>query len=304
MISQPMEPATTQWPNLFVVGVMRGGTTSLWGYLERHPEIFMSPVKEPHFFTKAGATLAPRYATKKAYLGLFTGASERVRGEASASYFTDGDSPAAIKRVSPDAKVLVILRDPVERAHSHYWHAVSNGHETRTFAEAVCDELAGLRPDGAEAYVKRGLYSEPLRRYLDHFGDNLRVLFLEDLSREPTATMREVFAFLDVDPGAAEDLVAERRNEFRQPRGRVASRILRSCRLRGVAARLVPRRLRSSVEGVLFATGARPAMPAESRALLMDVYAPDEDALQSILGRSLPWKPPHGTAGEGTRSRV
>lgn len=299
-----MDPATTQWPNLFVVGVMRGGTTTLSGYLERHPEIFMSPVKEPHFFTKAGAMLAPRYATEKAYLGLFAGASERIRGEASASYFTDGDSPAAIKRVSPDTKILVILRDPVERAHSHYWHAVGNRRETRTFAEAVRDELAGLRPDGAETYVKRGFYSEPLRRYLDHFGDNVHVLFLEELSREPTATMREVFAFLGVDPGAAENLAVERRNEFRLPRGRLASRILRSRRLRGVAARLVPRRLRPSVEGVLFATGARPAMPEESRALLVDVYASDEDALQSILGRSLPWKRPSGTAGEGTRSRV
>jgi hypothetical protein len=299
-----MDPATTQWPNLFVAGVMRGGTTSLWGYLDRHPEIFMSPVKEPHFFTKAGVTLAPGYATEKAYLGLFAGASERVRGEASASYFTDGDSPAAIKRVSPDAKILVILRDPVERAHSHYWHAVSNGHEVRTFAEAVRDELAGLRPDGAEIYVQRGFYSEPLRRYLDHFGDNVHVLFLEELSREPTATMREVFAFLEVDPGVAEELGVERRNEFRLPRGRFASRILRSRRFREVAARLVPRRLRHSVEEVLFATGTRPAIPAESRALLADVYASDEDALQSILGRSLPWKQPPGTVDEATPSRA
>src|ERR1051325_5513993 len=71
--ARSVDHATPHWPNLFVVGVMRGGTTSLCGYLERHPEIFMSPVKEPHFFTRAGATLAPRYATKKAYLDLFKG---------------------------------------------------------------------------------------------------------------------------------------------------------------------------------------------------------------------------------------
>lgn len=293
----------TQWPNLFVVGVMRGGTTSLWGYLDQHPEIFMSPVKEPHFFTKAGAWLAPQYSTEREYLDLFSGAQERVRGEASASYFTDGDSPAAIKRACPDTKILVILRDPVERAHSHYWHAVSNGHEMRTFADAVRDELAGRRPHGAEIYVKRGFYSEPLRRYRKHFGDNVHVLFLEELSREPRATMREVFAFLDVDPGAAEDLVVERKNEFRLPRGRFASRILRSRRFRGFAVRLAPRRLRPFLEGALFATGARPAMPAEYRAILADVYASDEEALQSILGRALPWKQTPAAGLEGTRSR-
>lgn len=283
-------PQAAEWPNLFVVGVVRGGTTSLWGYFQQHPEIFMSPVKEPHFFTKAGARLAPRYATESAYLGLFSGATERIRGEASASYFGDAASPAAIKRVSPDAKILVILRDPVARAYSHYWHAVGNGHEPRGFAEAVHDELAGRRPDGAEPYVRRGFYSEALRRYLALFGDNVRVLFLEELSRDPATTLRSVFAFLGVDPNVADRLVVERRNESRLPRGRVAGRILRSSRSRKVAAAFVPRRLRSSIEGLLSSRPAQPAMAAETRELLVSVYTPDEDELRSILRRPLPWR--------------
>jgi len=282
--------AGNPWPNLYLVGVVRGGTTSLWGYLQQHPEIFMSPVKEPHFFTTAGATLAPAYATEEAYLRLFAGAHEPVRGEASASYFGDPASPAAIKRVSPDAKILVMLRNPVERAYSHYWHAVGNGRESRPFGEAVREELAGRRPEGTEPYVRRGFYSESLRRYLDLFGDNVRVLFLEELSRDPSSTMRDVFGFIGVDPEVAVDLAPERRNVFQLPRGRVARWILTSHLSRATATLVVPRRLRPRVEQLLLASPARPAMDVELRDLLAGVYEPDEETLRSIVGRPLPWR--------------
>lgn len=281
-----------QWPNLFLVGVVRGGTTSLWAYLQQHPEIYMSPVKEPHFFTTAGAKLAPLYATEQAYLDLFSGAREPVLGEASASYFGDAATPSAIKSVCPDAKILVILRNPVERAYSHYWHAVSNGRETRTFANAVREELAGRGPEDAESYVRRGFYSKPLRRYLGLFGDNVRVLFLEDLSREPAGTLRAVFEFLGVEPGTADHLIAERRNTFQLPRGPVASLILRSPLSRRVASSLIPHRLRPPVERLLFSRRTQPAMDGELRELLAGLYASDEEELRTTLGRPLPWERP------------
>jgi hypothetical protein len=284
-----MPTAGSEWPNLFVVGVVRGGTTSLWGYLEQHPEIFMSPVKEPHFFTKAGQRRAPLYASEDAYLGLFAEATEPLRGEASASYFADAASAEAIKAVSPDAKILVALRDPVERAYSHYWHAVSNGQETRTFAAAVRDELAGRRPEGAEPYVRRGFYTESLRRYLSLFGENVRVVFLDELSRSPAQTLRGVFEFLGVEPEVADRLVVERRNAFRLPRGRVAARILRSNLFRRAGRRLTPSRSRAAVESLLFTRTERPAMDAEVRQLLAGVYASDQEELQATLGRPLPW---------------
>jgi len=277
------------WPNLFVVGVVRGGTTSLWGYLQQHPEIYMSPVKEPHFFSQAGAKLAPLYRTEQAYLDLFSAAREPVRGEASASYFGDAATPQAIKRASPQAKILIILRDPIERAYSHYWHVVSNGHERRTFVEAVREELADRRTPGAERYVKRGFYSKPLRRYLDVFGDSVHVLFLEELSRRPAKILRAVFDFLAVDPDFASQLVAERRNTFQLPRGPVASLVLRSATSRRAAGFLVPRQLRASIERLLLSTPAQPVMEDEARDLLSGVYKSDEEELRSILGRSLPW---------------
>jgi hypothetical protein len=278
-----------EWPNLFLVGVVRGGTTSLWGYLDQHPEIYMATVKEPHYFTSANPTLNQTYRDDREYLTLFAGAHEPIRGEASASYFGDSASPAAIRRASPDAKILVIFRDPVERAYSHYWHDVTFGGETRSFREAVQDELAGHRRPGLDTYVRRGFYSEPLRRYLDTFGENVYVLFLEDMHRDPAATLRGVFEFLGVDADVAESLAAGRRNAFQVPRGPVSRSILQSVRLRAVARMLVPRRLRSRFESVLLATDEKPPMAPDVRRLLESLYRSDEDVLERMLGRRLPW---------------
>jgi Sulfotransferase family len=278
-----------QWPNLFLVGVVRGGTSSLWGYLDQHPDIYMTPVKEPHFFTDANPTLTPTYKDEQAYLDLFAGAREPVRGEASASYFGDSASPPAIKRASPDAKILVSLRDPVERAHSHYWQQVTFGQETRSFSDAVQEELAGKRREGLDRYVRRGFYSEPLQRYLDTFGQDVHVVFLEEMTSDPRTTLRGVFAFLGVDPAFADGLVAERRNTFQLPRGRLASSVLHSRMLRAVGRQIVPLRYRSRLEGSLLASRQKPPLDPGARRLLEDVYRPDAEALERILGRELPW---------------
>jgi Sulfotransferase domain len=286
------EPATDmppRWPNLFLVGVVRGGTTSLWAYLDQHPEIFMASVKEPHFFTNASPTLAPTYKEERAYLDLFAGAQEAVRGEASASYFADSASPIAIKRVSPEAKILVSLREPVERAYSHYWHQLTFGKETRSFAEAVQEDLAGKRREGLDGYVRRGFYSEQLQRYLDTFGRSVHVVFLEEMTQDPVRVMRGVFAFLGVEPAVADQLVLERRNTFRLPRGRVAKSMIDSQRLRAAARLVVPVRFRPRLEQALLAPRGKLPMEPEVRRQLEDIYASDGAALAEILERPLPW---------------
>lgn len=280
--------AARPWPNLFLVGVVRGGTTSLWAYLDQHPEIFMAPVKEPHFFTQASPALAPVY-DEHAYLNLFAGAQEAVRGEASASYFADSATPAQIKRVSPKAKILVSLRDPVERAYSHYWQQVTFGEETRSFPEAVEEDLAGIRREGLDGYVRRGFYSEQLQLYLDTFGEYVHVVFFEEMTRDPVSVMRDVFAFLAVEPAVADELVVERRNTFRRPRGRLAKAILDSRRVRVAARHVVPLRFRSRLEEALLAPGETPAIEPEVRRRLESVYGSDSAALERLLGRGLPW---------------
>ena len=212
--------------------------------------------------------LSPTVKHEAEYLALFASAHEKVRGEASVSYFWDSASPSAIKRACPDAKILVILRDPVERAHSHFWHAVRYGQEARSFRDAVEEELSGHRRPGLEPYVRRSLYAKPLELYLDTFGDNLHIVFFEDMLQNTREVLRNLFCFLDIDCNIAGDLTLAHENRFALPRG-PARLLIGSAPVRRIARLLVPTTLRPWVERLSVREGAaKPPIEPETRILL------------------------------------
>src|SRR3954469_19217742 len=117
--------ASMRWPNLFIVGAAKAGTTSLWTALGELPEVFMSPLKEPHFFSgvtprREWASHFPTVTTEAEYHQLFKGAGDaRYLGDASTSYLWAGSRAAeAIRRHNPEARIIAMLRDPVDRAYS------------------------------------------------------------------------------------------------------------------------------------------------------------------------------------------
>jgi hypothetical protein len=272
----------------------------LCAYLEQHDNVFMSPVKEPHFFSNADPDLVPAVKGRDAYLRLFEAATdEKYRGEGSISYFWDPGSAAAIRGASPDARIIVSLRDPIDRAHSHYWDTVRYGREQRSFREAVEDELAGRLPPGREPYLRRSLYTEPLQRFIGEFGANVHVLFFEEMARESRAVLRHVFEFLAIDPGAADRVDLEARNSFAVPRNRAARMVISSARARGLARRFVPRPFRGSLEGLLLRREVKPNIDAELVPVLTDHFAGDRRALEDLLGRPVSWLGPVTAAGCG-----
>jgi Sulfotransferase domain len=283
------------WPNVFIVGVGKAGTSSLSSYMAQHPDVYVSPVKEPHFFSDVAPRLTPAIKDERAYLRLFARAHDKkVRLEASISYFWDEASAAAIKRAVPEAKAIVVLRAPVARAYSHYWHAVRYGDEARPFMAAIEDELAGRpyvhngRP--ADPYVRCSRYVDDLRRFRAVFGDDLLVLLLEDLVARPREGLATVFEFVGVDPEPAEHVDLSALNEFALPRSRLAARMLNSSHARRLARAVVPRALRSRVERAFLAPDAsRPPMDDDARALLERELGRERPELERFLGRPLPW---------------
>ena len=182
----------------------------------------MSRVKEPHYFSPVFQSdafangISPAVTDTQEYLALFDHTSALVRGESSTSYLRNPSSAPAIKRVSPDAKIVAILRDPVERAYSHFCNGIRYGREGRTFLAAIQEELAGVPQDG-DPYVRAGFYSASLEKYFDVFGENVYVMFFENLVRDFVHEMMEVFPFLGVDLDYADRLVPEKKNEFALP---------------------------------------------------------------------------------------
>lgn len=198
------------WPTFLFLGAPRSGTTQLYEGLRQHPEIFMSPVKEPLYF------VSPRYHLTRveqddAYQALFAeaGAARHV-GEASTLYLYDPEAPARIRAALPDVRLIAILRHPVERAYSQYVFERLLQHETfPTFEQALAAEPERRRRGDSPFlyYVDVGRYAAQIRRYQALFPeDRLLWLLHDDLRQDQPGTFHRIFRFLDVDPTFTPDL--------------------------------------------------------------------------------------------------
>jgi len=176
-------------PNLIVIGAMKCGTTSLHHYLGRHPDIAMSRDKELNFF------VAERNWTKGVdwYASRFPEGT-RIRGESSPSYTAAAkfpSVPARMHAIVPDARLVYMVRDPVERLISNWVHDVAEGKEHRLLAEAAQDDW----------YLDRSFYWSQISAYLEHYPlERILVIAMEDRAEDRAATLRKVYEFLDVDP--------------------------------------------------------------------------------------------------------
>jgi len=209
-------------PSLFVLGAAKSATTSLHVYLDQHPHIFMSKPKEPVFFEAEYERGARFYYSK--YFGGSN--NEPVIGESRHRNLYLPYVPARIHAYNPRAKLLAVLRNPAERAISHWWHWYSRGFEHLSPQEAFEADLrrigAGEKVGTPEeimsyvnalgpyaqsrhrTYIDSGYYHDQLERYLQLFSrDQLCVVLFDDLVSMRVETMRRVFEFLDVDPDRA-----------------------------------------------------------------------------------------------------
>lgn len=188
---QPMK--FSKLPNLIIIGAMKCGTTSLHHYLNLHPQISMSRHKELDFFI-------PTKKWKKGlewYESHFNEQAE-IRGEASPNYtnypYWSGVAEK-IYSVVPDAKLIYLVRDPIERIISHYVHQYAAGKEDRTINQALTNFTNNQ-------YIARSQYYQQLNQYLQCFpAENILVLSLENLSTQTESTLKIVLQFLNLDPG-------------------------------------------------------------------------------------------------------
>jgi hypothetical protein len=285
------------WPNFFVAGAQKAGTTSVYEFLRQHPEVFMSPVKEPGYFKfDPDAAVVPGHPAETAdlarYLDLFADVrGERAIGEASASYLNHVHAATRIRAAVPDARVVVVLREPVERAYSSYSMRVAEGTEDRTFAEVVDAELDRAHREriaGRWHYVGAGLYGRHLQRYYDRFpGDRIDVHLYEDLVRDPVGLVRSVYGFLGVDPGFTPSMAEHNVTRY-AVRSASVDRMVRGfpgkSRLRSVVPSATWARMRRSVRRL---NRARPGLGEAARARLAEFYRDDVRHAESLIGRDL-----------------
>ncbi len=205
-------------PDFVIIGANKAGTTSLANYLTQHPEIRISTVKEPMFFSSepsrisAGlknATLATPYfsLTLPEYSSQFEPHSDEVKwfGEASTSYLANPRfSSILLKKIVPDVKIIAMLREPTSRAISAYRMCYGNGIETRTFEETLAslDKQSKINDrHGVREYVRNGLYGQLLGPYINTF-EQTSLLFLkyDDFLENPQGELEKILRFIGAAP--------------------------------------------------------------------------------------------------------
>ncbi|WP_167305782.1 sulfotransferase family protein [Nocardioides euryhalodurans] len=268
---------TDRLPGFVVAGVPRAGTTTVASHLRTVPGVFVPDLEEVHYFTRRHDRGPDWYA------GLYRDARpEQVCVDVTPSYVLHEEAVERIARELPDAVVGLVLRDPVDRAYSHYWLNRDKGTERLGFEEALEAEPERLARDPRDlphGYLTSGGYARLLRRLHEHVPpDRVHVVLFDDLARDPGPVVAGLCARLGVPP-PTEPVPARRTNHHGPARSPLLGSVAR--RLPGPVSRTV-RRWNST-------PGAYPPMEPATRERLRDHFAADRDELEELLGRAVPW---------------
>jgi hypothetical protein len=294
-------------PDFVVVGASKCGTTTLFAGLRRHPGVFVPARKELHHFSaeelRAAAhgpgdanAVAGICATEAEYAACFAAAGPgQISGDVSPSYFFFGACAERIAARLGGVRIIIMLRDPVEKAYSQYMHLVREGRETLDFERALAEEdrrtLAGW--SDMWRYRESGFFADRVARYLRLFGrERVHVILLEDLARDPAAASRDLQQFLGLQYSAGIDLsgAVNRTGESRFP---MLTRALAGDWMgKRVIKRALPQALRMRMRlGLLdLNTHRRGAPPSAAREVLQAAFAPDIEELEHLLGHSTGWR--------------
>jgi len=265
-------PVNLAMPDFIIIGTQRGGTTSLYHYLLAHPQIAAATKKEVHFFDKKFhrgiAWYRARFPSLIQWDMAETRQSQRfITGEATPYYLFHPHAPARAALVVPKAKLIVLLRNPVDRAYSHYYHKVERGREPLSFEDALAQEETRTRDEGQRlaadphyysynyqqyTYLARGIYVDQLQLWMNSFPqEQFFILKSEDFYATPDRKLKEIFLFLGLP-----DVACVQQQEYKQ--------------------------LNSS-------TYSQAKMEPEMRKRLLTYFEPYNERLSTLLGRDFGW---------------
>lgn len=290
----------TTLPNFLIIGAAKGGTTSLYEYFNQHPEIYMSPVKEPRFFALENDELnfqnpdrainQTSITTLSEYLKLFDKVNREVAiGEASPLYMY---SPKAVERIAyyiPDTKLIAILRNPVDRAYSCYKHLIAL--EPYSFTEALKFENDRIKKNWAHLwhYRQGGYYYIQLQRYFQRFDrQQIRVYLFDDLKLDPLSIIHDAFEFLNVNSSFVPDL--SHKNVSNNPKIKFLQNIVNGkSQVRAFSKTVFPKELRTAVANRIRGWNSKefPKMPQDVRKRLVEDYRSDIFKLEKLIDRDL-----------------
>ena len=289
--------------DLLVIGAMKAGTTSVHKYLSEHPEIYLPPEKEAPFFSDDAAY---RRGYSHYFNDFFRDAKpDAFLGTVSPLYMMNPVAPQRIRDTCPDVKLIAVLRDPIERAYSQYKMAMRIKGETRTFEQAMVEQLeeaklldARNRPDYWSDYVIFGEYGRILKAYYELFPNNqMKILYMSQLAGDPIAFMSEIFDFLGVETVTIRSLGKKFHDSNLTGIRPLVARIGFNPMIRSVGKHFLSNRIRRRVRfwlGLHRSFGgarvdSRFLISPETRKKLESLYFADGNSLSNLTGQLPYW---------------
>ena len=253
----------------------------------------MSAVKEPHYFAGIDFPFPENEIlhvtkNKNEYERLFSDAGSRIAGESSSYYLADPEAPGKIYTHNPKMKIIAILRDPVERAYSHYLLYNRRGKQPETFYEKVRELQQGSSPLVYDI-VELGKYGKQLERYKKYFpADQMLVLTFDEFTKQPVPTLNKILAFLAVDVEPSQRLAAHKaENTYQIPRGNLAEKVLANQQVMRLGLKVVPRPLIRYVRNeLLLKKSTKEPIDPRAAVILREIYNPEMKKVKRLLRSS------------------
>ena len=301
----------------YIVGAAKSGTTSLYHYLDKHPDVYMSPIKEPHYFCKdiRSENFNRRYQKevcfdidkylekmvleKKhiAYIDSFEKYSqlfreqinEKIAGEASTGYLYSEVAAEKIYKFNSDAKIVIVLRNPIERAFSHWIMDLRSSNVCRSsFCEAIREDQDSTRKGWGKShlYIEIGLYHKQVKRYLDVFPrEKVLILFYDELRDNPTDFFKKLFNFLKIEYLSID--VTQRYNSASIPKYTTLNAIMKKIRLNQLATKYFPESIKKKVKNALSTSDNLLKLTTDDRANTLSYFEADIMSFEKLIGRDL-----------------
>lgn len=293
-------------PSFVIIGAPKSGTTSLYHYLKQHPDIYLPEKKELHYFSYQYLinncngpgdkdVLRNLAATFDEYCDYFKHAGDhKIVGEVSPSYLYYSDTRKAIKSTLQDVSIIVILRNPIQKAYSQYMHLVRENLETLSFASALESEKSRYKAGWSDIwrYAESSLYTQRLQDYIETFGkDRIKIVLYDELQADAASLMRLLYAFIGVDPHVTcnTEVIYNRTGP---PKSKyVANVLFKPSFVKDIAKMVLPQRLRMSLKHRIteMNTGAKPPIDKTVYQYLRNYFYRDIADLQDLIHKKLTW---------------
>jgi len=282
-----------QWPNFFIVGAPKAGTTSLHNYLNQHPKIFLPTIKEIHFFDISDSRQSEKIQKIREgdnYNNLFQSLKNEIAvGESTSSYLADPLAPNYINKTVPNARIIISLRDPVERVYSHYLHRINLDDSVESFTDFIKKHSINLKKELlAENVLHQSMFYDQVMRYLDEFGKkNVKILIFEEWIKNIKETIEDLEKFLGVEKFSEYQFNLENqykggKNFVRMIYGKKLSRMVLQLMLSSKSQKKIK-------DLYIKKFVKKPKMPINDREFLENLFLPDVLKLEKLLDRPLSW---------------